>query len=449
MRKRVLIVNPWIYDFAAYDYWLKPMGLLYLASLLRKNGIEVLFLDCLDPAFFDGNPRRPSRKPGGHGHFIKEPIDLPACLTSVNRPYHRYGVPPALVREKLAHLPPCDLILTGTTMTYWYPGLWELIKLLRELFPSTPIVMGGIYATLCPDHARKSGADFVLPGPVENNLSFIVKDALGMPLIYAPDLFSLDDLPYPAYDLLVDPDQVPILTSRGCPFHCPYCASRLLYPGFTRRNPDLVIDEIEWWVENLNLRNFSFYDDAFLLEADSFAVPFFREIIKRELHINLHFPNGLHVRAINSQTALLMRQAGVMTLRLGLETEDEVKQRTWGGKVFKEEFEAAVSYLKEAGYEGREIGVYILCGVPNQAPEEVLSSLQYVKKLGVRPILAEYSPIPGTLFWSEALKTSRFPLSEEPLFHNNSLLPGWSSLEKAEDVFRRIKSLAKKDIENI
>jgi hypothetical protein len=49
MNRNVLLINPWIYDFAAYDFWNKPIGLLALASLLRMNGANVFFLDCLDP----------------------------------------------------------------------------------------------------------------------------------------------------------------------------------------------------------------------------------------------------------------------------------------------------------------------------------------------------------------------------------------------------------------
>lgn len=44
----VFCINPWIYDFAAYDYWSKPRGLLYLASFLRERGVTIDFLDCLD-----------------------------------------------------------------------------------------------------------------------------------------------------------------------------------------------------------------------------------------------------------------------------------------------------------------------------------------------------------------------------------------------------------------
>ena len=44
----LLLINPWITDFAAYDFWSKPLGLLYLASVLRNAGAHIDFIDCLD-----------------------------------------------------------------------------------------------------------------------------------------------------------------------------------------------------------------------------------------------------------------------------------------------------------------------------------------------------------------------------------------------------------------
>ncbi|MDH3957783.1 MAG: cobalamin B12-binding domain-containing protein, partial [Desulfobacteraceae bacterium] len=43
----ILLINPWIHDFAAYDFWAKPMGLLILAALLRSQGVSVSYIDCL------------------------------------------------------------------------------------------------------------------------------------------------------------------------------------------------------------------------------------------------------------------------------------------------------------------------------------------------------------------------------------------------------------------
>ncbi|MGI9568270.1 MAG: B12-binding domain-containing radical SAM protein, partial [Desulfobulbia bacterium] len=54
-----LLVNPWIHDFAAYDFWAKPLGLLTLAALLRRHGYIVSYIDCLDRF----HPRAKKTKP--------------------------------------------------------------------------------------------------------------------------------------------------------------------------------------------------------------------------------------------------------------------------------------------------------------------------------------------------------------------------------------------------
>ncbi|MDQ1277925.1 MAG: hypothetical protein QG555_967, partial [Thermodesulfobacteriota bacterium] len=54
MSNPILLINPWINDFSAYDFWMKPLGLLYMASCLRKNGLDVQLIDCLESGPLDG-----------------------------------------------------------------------------------------------------------------------------------------------------------------------------------------------------------------------------------------------------------------------------------------------------------------------------------------------------------------------------------------------------------
>ncbi|MCX5908214.1 MAG: hypothetical protein NTY64_13800 [Deltaproteobacteria bacterium] len=164
------MVNPWVHDFSAYDLWTKPLGLLYLASILRAQGYAVSLLDCLHfssaPEEWTAALKPPKRKPQGQGHFYKEVIPKPEPLKGIPRHYRRYGLPPEVVGKWIAALPRPEVILITSLMTYWYGGLFETIVLLRKHLPGVPILLGGIYATLCSEHARKySGADRVLPGP--------------------------------------------------------------------------------------------------------------------------------------------------------------------------------------------------------------------------------------------------------------------------------------------
>ncbi|MCX5829178.1 MAG: radical SAM protein [Deltaproteobacteria bacterium] len=446
MSQRILLINPWIYDFSAYDFWMKPLGLLYMASYLRKNGLDVQLIDCLDSGaldfIFPGEVKRPARKQGGQGKFIKEKVAKPEALAGIPKPYHRYGLPHHALSRILKGVEKPQLILITSMMTYWYPGVFDVISMVKDIFPAVPVILGGIYATLCRDHAQLAGADHVLPGPGERHISFIMNDILRETVRYVPDEHDLDQLPYPAFDLLAAPEQVPLLTSRGCPFHCTYCASRLLNNCFDRRNPIQVVNEMVHWQEKLGVRNFSFYDDALLSDPQEMAIPMLTEIIRRKLDCHFHCPNGLHIREITPEIARLLYQAGFRTIRFGLETTHEQRQQELGGKVDNAAFERAAAYLQEAGYAGNEIGVYLLCGLPGQTAREIRESILYVHARGARPILAEYSPLPGTLLWDDARRASSYPLAEEPLYHNNSLLP-CASPSLTTETYHELKGLTR------
>lgn len=424
---KVLLINPWIYDFSAYDFWNKPIGLLYLASLLRMNGADLFFIDCLDPYpvdFHNGQENlKPKRKPTGEGTYLRHLIQKPDCLKDVRRHFYSYGMTPYHFLRSLKSIPVPDIVMMTSMMTYWYPAVFATVRLVHQAFPGVPVVLGGNYVTLCPEHASKSGAEYVLPGPAELTIPALMKNLFHQDMRFLPDHNNLDSHPYPAFDLIRHPDQVPIMASRGCPYRCSYCASHLINNQFRRRDPIRVADEIEHWHSRLGIRHFSFYDDALLIDPPGMAIPLLKELIRRNLPTRFHCPNGLHLRDITPELSNLMFKAGFKTIRFGFETSDDLRQRSTGGKVDNRELIEAVVCLKRAGYRGDEIGVYLLCGLPGQSAEEVKESILFVLSCGARPIIAEYSPVPGTGLWKEAMDASPYPITEELLFQNNTLLP--------------------------
>jgi len=427
MTTKVLLINPWIYDFSAYDFWNKPIGLLYLASLLRMNGADVFFVDCLDPYQADFECERqslkPKRKSTGEGKYLRQIIPKPDSLKDIPRNYYFYGITPHHFLKSLKSMPIPDVVMMTSMMTYWYPAVFATVRLVHQTFPSVPVVLGGNYVTLCPEHASKSGAEFILAGPAELTIPMLMKNLYRQNMRFLPDHNNLDSYPYPAFDLIRHPDQVPIMSSRGCPYHCSYCASHLINDRFRRRDPIRVVDEIEHWHSRLGIRHFSFYDDALLIDAACMAIPLLKELIRRNFPIRFHCPNGLHLRDITPELSNLMFKAGFKTIRFGFETSDRLRQTSTGGKVDNQELIDAVVHLTYAGYHKCAIGVYILCGLPGQSAEEVMESIRFVRSCGARPIIAEYSPIPGTGLWKEALDASPYPIALEPLFQNNTLLP--------------------------
>jgi radical SAM superfamily enzyme YgiQ (UPF0313 family) len=428
----LLLINPWIYDVAAYDFFARPLGLLYLAGLLESRGFPVHLIDCL------ATPHARSG-PFGTGRYPKEALPSPPALASFPRRYGRYGISEAAFRQKLAETPRPAAILVTSLMTYWYPGVTAAIRLAREHFPDTPVLLGGVYATLCPDHARRhSGADLVITGPGEEA---VLQHLAPLPNMYHPPLnhANLETLPYPALHLATELSFIPLLTSRGCPFSCDYCASCFLAPRYQRRSPLAVAEELLYWHRALNLTEVAFYDDALLVSTETHFLPILEELARRNAHFRFHTPNALHARFITHEVALWLKRANFATLRLGVETAVPGTERL-DQKLEDEELEAALRYLKEAGFSQKDIGVYLLIGLPGQEDEEVAASIRRVRELGSTPVLALYSPIPGTKLWPEALAASPYDLENEPLFQNHSLFPCWPTF--SWERYTRLKRLA-------
>jgi len=419
----ILCINPWIHDFAAFDFWAKPLGLLSIAAILREKGLIVSFLDCLDRF----HPREPGPAKvlwDGRGPFRKTPIDLPRGLEHIHKKFSRYGIKPSWFEADLKQIKKPDLIFVTSLMTYWAAGVEETLEIIKKIHPHVPVVLGGIYASLCFEHARQNTvADLVVKGPAEPRLKNIIKTFTGFDLDDSHLSGDLDALPYPALDLQHHMTYAPILTSRGCPFSCEYCASSFLEPTLRRRSPENVFREIAHWHQTFHIKNVAFYDDALLVAAGQYAFPLFEKIIASNMDLSFHTPNALHIKSISQQAAQLMFKAGFKTIRLGLETTDFSQGRNHDIKVEKNEFYTAVEHLKAAGFKKNQMGAYLLCGLPGQNIDDVEISMQVVKNTGIQPVLAYYTPIPHTAMWEAAVTCSRFDLTEHPVFTNNTLFP--------------------------
>jgi tRNA A37 methylthiotransferase MiaB len=406
MKPRILLINPWIHDFAAFNLWARPLGLLSVAEYLSGFDAELRFIDCLH-SFEQGRY--------GIGKYRSEHILKPALLKSVPRYYKRYGISVAQFRAALSQAAPVDVVLMTSVMSYWYPGVQETIKRVRETMPDTPVILGGIYPTLYREHAMMhSGADRVFEGRVDDRLSDMIHEfGISLQRAHKPAANEMHGfLPDHSYGVL--------LTSKGCPFHCSYCASNLLSPEFEQRETGEIIPIIRCFYDR-GVRDFAFYDDALLYDADKHIKPLLASIIANGFAVRLHAPNGLHARFIDEDVAVLMKRAGFRTIRLSLETIDRDRQRKSGGKVTNSDFARAVKLLKRAGFSKDQLGAYLLYGLPGQPLDEVEDAVGFVKSLGVRVHLAEFSPIRGTTSWDELVRKNTIASDLDPLLTNNTV----------------------------
>lgn len=439
----ILCINPWIYDFTAFDFWSKPLGLLYIASFLRERGIHVDFIDCLDkwhPELLRRQNRsQPKLRKYGLSHFHREIVPTPRCVNFIPRYFARYGLPEDIFRNELKKRSRPHAILLTSFMTYWYMGPKRVAEICREIFPGVPIILGGIYATLMPEHARQVvKPDYLITGPGERKIAELLGDMFRKPELLENLPTNIDNFPYPAFDLLRKNDYLIVTTSRGCPFRCTFCATHKIDSAFSQRQPDKVIEEILTQTRRLQLHDVAFYDDALLMQAEQHIKPILREILKSQRLIRFHTPNGLHGRYIDEELAELMYRCHFKTVRISLESVAKERRRDLHNKITPGEMSRAVHNLTKAGYEPRNLETYIIMGLPNQPLTEVIETILYATSLGVQVRLASFSPIPGTTDYDRATEKGYFPANADPLLMNKTVIP----LFRTKDAYHRFQTIS-------
>ncbi len=320
---------------------------------------------------------------------------------------------------------PFDYAFVQTMMTYWYPGVREVIEDLRRICPETRIVLGGNYAILCSEHARGLGADLVVSG--------IDLQPLWSFLQMTPD----PDQPA-LWEVYGGLETGALKLTDGCPFQCSYCSVPRVYGRFKPRPLGRALAELELLVRQ-GARNIAFYDDALLFDAEHVLGPFLEEIVRRDIRVNLHTPNALNARFVTAELADLMVRAGFKTFYLGFESASRCWQEGTGGKVFSEELARAVEHLLAAGADPADVTAYQIIGHPDSDAQELETSMRFVHSLGIRGMLADFAPIPGT---PDGEACRRWVDLDEPLMHNKTAFPiirlGFDEVNRLKDMQRAL-----------
>ena len=407
MKQKVLLVNPPIYDFSAYDFWLKPYGLLRAGGYLG-DGCSLFLYDYLDRLSSDIVTNEAAKPdPWGRGPYPKAVQTKPISFAKVPRYFYRFGRNRFDFQNFLQATGPFDAVLIQTVMTYWYPGYTEVIEDIRRFSPQAKIVLGGFYATCCPGHAKGLGADLVIAG-----------DELGS--IF--ELLGAGPRPgaaLPVWELYPRLKTGVIKLTQGCPFRCSYCYVPQSGVRFSTRPVADCIAELEHLVR-LGTQDIAFYDDALLYRPEEVLFPFLEEVIRRGIGVNFHTPNALHARFLTAQAAELMVRAGFKTFYLGFESRSEAFHSRTGAKVICEELAEAVGHLRQAGADMRQVTAYEILGHPQFEAQQLEASMRFAAGLGIRVMLSDFSPILGT---PDGELCREIVDLDEPLNHNKTAFP--------------------------
>jgi len=333
-----------------------------------------------------------------------------------------------IVEKTLANNP--DLIgITTTTPSFGI--ISNLVGKLHQAIPSAPIILGGPHATGSPEttvSVRGVAAAVIGEGEltfldivnkVKNNISFpeikgiAYQDVNGKCIKTEPRelIYDLDALPLPARDLLpMDIYYSPptkslggtrianILSSRGCPFHCSFCLSDMMWgKRYRQRSINKIIEEMEDCANNYGCDEFNFNDDLFT--ADKNRVKGFCDKIV-EKKINISWVAMSRADYVDMDLLKTMKKAGCKKIAMGLESGSEKVLKYMNKRMNLDKSIEAVKMIKKAGIA---TGASFVLGHIGETRETIKQTIAFAKKLNPDTVaFFQASPYPGTEFYRMA-----------------------------------------------
>lgn len=395
---KVLLINP-SYDIKRYmgklskiAFVFQPIGLTYIAAYLRSKRVEVKIYD---------------------SQIETEPIQK-------------------VVKE-------FDPEIIGITcVTFLVYSTIELSKLLKREFPNKTIIVGGIHPTIRPqDFLREETIDCVAIGEGELIMYEFVKavESGSCPTkISGRPIKNLDDLPPPDIDDVVKDGYQPstdnktgdkvavILTSRGCPFNCIFCANQLLTKGKYRAHSiERVCSEIDNLITKRNITQLFVQDDNFAVNKKR-AKKLCREFIKRGFHKKVTWWAEARVDCVDKELLFLMTLAGCRIISYGLESGNQRLLDYTNKGITLEQIRETIKLTKKVG--GIDIRASFILGLPTETREESLRTIKFARELGIDQVrFALATPFPGTKLWDIAQAEGSLDITDWRRF---SLMAGYS-----------------------
>ncbi len=409
---RVLLVGPPSCRFTRNRPYSFHLGLGYVAAAARARGHEV--------AIYDANLPASATEPTGWRSVNEE---LEQALA--NDRHHVWTEVETVVREQAPD------VVGVTVKIVDLRAAWKIAEIAKAVAPSCVTVLGGPLATTSPEVVLRSRAvdvavrregeltfpellDSLAPsGPVRESVAGI-SYRLGDRVVHNPDrelVRDLDRLPLPAKDLLLHLDRQPepvkrtlmgdIVTSRGCPHGCTYCANQAVW-GTRRvrmRSPEAIVDEMAQLARDHGVKRFVIWDDQ-LTGHRKRAVELCQRLVSSGLGVRwLAFA---HPNTVDAELLGLMKAAGCDEIQLGIESGcDRILRLVKKGSTVAR-IRRAVDAIRRSGLRWHG---FFMIGFPTETREEMQQTLDLLFEL--RPSTAQLSvvtPYPGTdLFVGAAL----------------------------------------------
>ncbi len=381
---KVLLIQPNYRRIYAYSKNKKitpifpPFGLAYIAAILKKENISVRILEA----------------------------------NALNLSHEQ-------IKEEIKNYKPDFLGITSTT------SLIEEAHEISKLCPKkVKVVIGGVHASSLPQETLEKFErfDFLVRGEGEFTMLELIKNnpiskikglsyKKNRKIIHNPPRElndKLDELPFPARELLpmdkyfsVGAKQTPsdyILSSRGCPYQCIFCADHLVHGRkFRFRSPENVMKEVEELYKK-GVRDLDFIDDNFTLIIER-VEKFCELMIEKGLNKEMSWrcSNGIRVDRITPKLLKKMKEAGCYMVSLGIESGDERILKNMKKNIDLKKVRLAVKWCKEVGIETRGLFMFGNLGENKETMED---TIKLAKSLDLDTATFHITiPFPNTDYW--------------------------------------------------
>jgi anaerobic magnesium-protoporphyrin IX monomethyl ester cyclase len=409
---RILLIDPPFYRFISYYNRFFPLGLAYLAAVLRDNGHEVLIYDA------DANKEKAHDM-----DFSALEEKYPQYIENIGKLAHPIWME---LREVLNEFKP-DLVGISVFTTK-IASAFTAAQVAKSLSPDTPVVMGGPHPSVKSDELLKIApfVDFAVRGEAENSFVQLVQvverkggygdiDGLSFradgQIHHNPSasfIRDLDRLSYPARDLLLNKnsytseDMGLMMSGRGCPFECTFCSSAGVWGrGIRFRSVENVIGEMRQVCSSYGTVQFSFKDDIFTINPKR-VLEFCRAIKNEKLRVN--WDCNARVNLIDEQLLAEMKSAGCNGIKVGIESgSDRILKDVMKKSITVAQVKHAAQIIRKAGIHWTG---YFMMGLPTETEQEMLATLELMRQ--IKPDFASlsvYEPLPGTRLYEAGLAT--------------------------------------------
>ena len=353
---KLLLVNA--INMEAPDRLHPPLGLAYIAASLRKE-----FGDKVECKIIDTHPAKEIR------YFQPDIVGI----TSVSRNY-------------------------DIAMMY--------ADIVKKAF-GLPVIIGGVHISVLPE-TMTSDMDVAVIGEGERSIVdlmglFIETGCLVGNIVEDTELIKpVDNIPYPARDLLAIGKHASILTSRGCPYNCAFCStSRHSRNQVRYHSAAYVADEIELIYRDYKPEYITIYDDLFAMDTKR-VFEIHKLLAAKNLLGKIEFAANLRGDCVTDELAEVLHQMNFKAVGIGVEsgcqkTLDYLKS----GGITVEDNARAVALLKK--HHVIPYCVFII-GSPHESMEDIQKTVRFIKENDIRHYdINVLVPFPGTPVWDYAL----------------------------------------------